>query len=149
MTEHEVKDWLKRVYNTYREVESLETLLAASRMHAEGLDRSGKYNYTGKSDTRLNGTENAFIKLADTERRYNQQMQELVKVTEEVADAIALLNDNELEVILIHRYLYFHTIEQTAELMNYSPSTIKNRQNQAIKKLCPLLSCVALSDVIE
>lgn len=149
MTEHEVKDWLKRVYNTYREVESLETLLAASRMHAEGLDRSGKYNYTGKSDTRLNGTENALIRFADTERRYNQQMQELVKVTEEVADAIALLNDNELEVILIHRYLYFHTIEQTAELMNYSPSTIKNRQNQAIKKLCPLLSCVALSDVIE
>lgn len=135
MTEHEVKDWLKRVYNTYREVESLETLLAASRMHAEGLDRSGKYNYTGKSDTRLNGTENALIRFADTERRYNQQMQELVKVTEEVADAIALLNDNELEVILIHRYLYFHTIEQTAELMNYSPKTVKRKQKKAIQKL--------------
>lgn len=135
MTEHEVKDWLKRVYNTYREVESLETLLAASRMHAEGLDRSGKYNYTGKSDTRLNGTENAFINLADIEHKYNQQMQELVKVTEEVADAIALLNDNELEVILIHRYLYFHTIEQTAELMNYSPKTVKRKQKKAIQKL--------------
>lgn len=142
MTEHEVKDWLKRVYNTYREVESLETLLAASRMHAEGLDRSGKYNYTGKSDTRLNGTENAFIKLADTERRYNQQMQELVKVTEEVADAIALLNDNELEVILIHRYLYFHTIEQTAELMNYSSRTIIRKEKEAIKKLsCCVIVC--------
>lgn len=135
MTEHEVKDWLKRVYNTYREVESLETLMTASKMHAEGLDRSGKYNYTGKSDTRLNGTENAFIKLADTERKYNQQMQELVKVTEEVADAISLLNDNELEVILIHRYLYFHTIEQTAEFMHYSPKTVKRKQKKAIQKL--------------
>lgn len=142
MTEHEVKDWLKRVYNTYREVESLETLLAASRMHAEGLDRSGKYNYTGKSDTRLNGTENAFIKLADIEHKYNQQMQELIKITEEVADAIALLNDNELEVILIHRYLYFHTIEQTAELMNYSSRTIIRKEKEAIKKLsCCVIVC--------
>lgn len=135
MTEHEVKDWLRRVYNTYREAESLETLLTASRMHAEGLDRSGKHNFTGKSDTRLNGTENAFIKLADIEHKYNQQMQELIKITEEVVNAISLLNDNELEVILIHRYLYFHTIEQTAEFMHYSPKTVKRKQKKAIQKL--------------
>lgn len=137
MTAEEIKtkNWLKRVYNTYREAESLETLLTASRMHAEGLDRSDKYNLTGKSDTRLNGTENAFIKLADTERKYNRQMQELMKVTEEVADAIELLDDNELEAVLIHRYLYFHTIEQTAELMNYSPKTVKRKQKKAIQKL--------------
>lgn len=149
MTEHEVKKWLKRAYNAYREAGSLETLLTASRMHAEGLDRSGEYNCPGKSDTRLNGTENAFIKLADTERKYNLQMQELMKVTEEVADAIELLDDIELETVLTHRYLLFHTIEQTAELMKYSTRTIKNKQNQAIKKLCPLLPCVALSDVIK
>lgn len=142
MTEHEVKDWLKRVYNTYREAESLETLLTASRMHAEGLDRSSGHNDTGKSDTRLNGTENAYINLADIEHKYNQKMQELVKVTEEVADTVALLNDNELEVILIHRYLYFHTIEQTAELMNYSSRTIIRKEKEAIKKLsCCVIVC--------
>lgn len=149
MTEREAKQWLQRARTAFREAESLETLLTASRMHAEGLDRSSGHNDTGKSDTRLNGTENAYINLADTERRYNQKIQQMIQVTKEIADAIALLNDNELEVILIHRYLYFHTIERTAELMNYSPSTIKNRQNQAIKKLCPLLSCVVLSDMIK
>lgn len=149
MTEHEVKEWLKRGYNAYRETKSLETLLTAFRMHAEGLDRSGEHNYTGRSDTHLNGTENAFLKLADIERKYKECQQKLSDISGEIFRAVSLLNDNELEIIMIHRYLYFRTIEQTAELMNYSPSTIKNRQNQAIKKLCPLLSCVALSDVIE
>ena len=31
----------------------------------------------------------------------------------------------------------FHTIEQTAELMNYSVSTVKRKQSEAIRKLIP------------
>lgn len=135
MTEHEVKEWLKRGYNAYRETKSLETLLTASRMHAEGFDRSGEYNYTGRSDTRQNGTENAFMKLADIERKYKEHQQKLSDISGEIFRAVSSLNDNELEIIMIHRYLYFHTIEQTAEFMHCSPETVKRKQKKAIQKL--------------
>lgn len=142
MTEHEVKEWLKRAYNAYKETELLKMLLTASRMHAEGLDRSGEYNYPGKSDTRLNGTETAFLRVADIERKYNEQKRELENISGEISKAIALLHDNELEVILIHRYLLFHTIEQIAEIMHYSVRSVQYKHKKAIEKLCTLLHCV-------
>ena len=39
MTENEIKIWLQRAYRAYKKAESLETLLTASVMHAEGLTR--------------------------------------------------------------------------------------------------------------
>lgn len=135
MTEHEVKIWLQRAYRAYKKAESLETLLRTSRMHAEGLCVSGEYNRTAKTDTRLNGTENAFMKLADIEQQYDDQKLKFVKAFCEIKKAIGLLDDSELKVVLIHRYLLFHTIERTAELMNYSPKTVKRKQKKAIQKL--------------
>lgn len=147
--EIKVKNWLNRAFYADKKFKALDMLLRASTMHAEGLDWVKQYNYTGKSDTRLNSTENAFLKLADIERKYNEQKQELIKTFNEISENISLLNDNELETILIHRYLLFHTIEQTAELMNYSPETVRRKTNKAIEKLCEkLLECGSL-DMIE
>ncbi len=84
--------------------------------------------------------ENALVKLADIEHRYNKLEQDLIKVSDEISDAIAKLNDEELEIVLIHRYLLFHTVELTAELMNYSTKTINRRINKAIEKLCKILN---------
>jgi len=141
--ELKVKNWLNRAFYAEKKVKALDMLLKTSRMHAEGLASHEQYNYTGKSDTALNGTENTFMKLADIEHKYIRQKHELLKVSEEIAEAIARLHDDELETVLIHRYLLFHTIEQTAELMNYSERTIRNKQNKAIQKLCRYLPCIA------
>lgn len=140
LTVEEVRHWLKRAYTIDKNLKALETLINQSREHAEGLSRNGQYNNTGKSGTRLNRTENAFIKLADIKHKYNKQEQELIKVTQEISDAIAKLNDDRLETILIYRYLFFHTEEQTAELMNYSVSTIRQQTKKAIEKLCNILN---------
>lgn len=142
--ETEVKRWLKRAFYADKKIHALEMLLRASRMHAEGLSGTSKHNYTGKSDTAINGTENAYMKVADIERRYAGQKKELEKVTEEISEAIALLHDDELETVLMHRYLLFHTIEQTAEIMHYSVRTVNYKQDEAIRKLCTLLHCFAL-----
>ena len=48
---------------------------------------------------------------------------------------IAKLNDSELETVLIHRYILFHTVEETAEIMNYSTRTVIRKIDTAIKKL--------------
>ncbi|MDE6833197.1 MAG: hypothetical protein K2J39_02955 [Ruminococcus sp.] len=142
--EIKVKNWLNRAFYADKKIKTLDMLLKASLMHAEGLTRVQQYNYTGKSDTRLNGTQDAFLKLADIEHKYNIQKQELIKIYDEVSEAISGLHDDELEAILIHRYLMFHTTEQTAELMHYSTRTIKYKHKKAIQKLCTLLPCFAL-----
>ena len=144
MTPEEIKvrNWLNRAFYADKKIKALDMLLRASVMHAEGLSRVQQYNYTGKSDTRLNGTQDAFMKLADIEHKYSKQKHELENIFVEISEAISLLHDNELETILIHRYLLFHTIEQTAELMHYSPETVRRKTNKAIRKLwVKLLEC--------
>ena len=137
MTPEEIKvrNWLNRAFYADKKIKTLDILLKASVMHAEGLTRVQQYNYTGKSDTRLNGTQDAFLELAEIEHRYNIQKQELLKIYDEVSEAISRLHDDELEAVLIHRFLLFHTIQQTADLMNYSPETVKRKQRKAIRKL--------------
>lgn len=140
MTKEEVKLWLERAFTIDKKIQALDELEKQCRERATGLARNGQYNDTGKSDTRLNGTENALIRLADLEHKYDKQKQELLKVSEEISDAIALLHDDELETVLIYRYLLFYTIEKTAKIMHYCEDTIKVRQNKAIEKLCSILN---------
>lgn len=133
--EIKVKNWLNRAFYAEKKVKALDMLVRQCRTHAERLSRCGEGNYTGKSDTVLNGTENTFMKLVDMEQKYSDQRKELENIFGEISEAIALLHDDELEAVLIHRYLMFHTIEQTAELMNYSSETVRRKTNKAIKKL--------------
>lgn len=137
MTPEEIrlKKWLQRAFYADKKIKSLDMLLKTFRTHAEGLDGTRQYKHTGRSDTRLNGTETAFIAIADIERKYSQQKSELLKLRKDISEAISLLQDDELETVLIHRYLLFHTIEQTAEIMNCSPETVKRKQRKAIEKL--------------
>lgn len=140
--EIKVKNWLQRAFYADKKMQSLKMLLKASKMHAEGLSMCGDSNNKGKSDTVLNGTETAFLRVADTERKYSEQKREFENISGEISDAIALLHDEELETILIHRYLLFHTIEQIAEIMHYSVRSVQYKHKKAIEKLCTLLHCV-------
>lgn len=137
MTTEELKAkyWLNRAFYAEKKVRALDMLVRQCRERAEGLSRCGEDNDKGKSDTSLNGTENASMKLLDMERKFNDQKSELIKISDEISDAIAGLHDDDLETVLMHRYLLFHTIEQTAELMHYSPETVKRKQKKAIEKL--------------
>lgn len=139
MTTEDIKFWLKRAFYANKKIQALDALVKQCRERVDGLSAKFEHNDKAKSDTRLNGTENAFINLADVEYRYNEQKQELLKVSEEISDTITLLHDYELETVLIYRYLLFYTIEQTAELMNYSPKSIRLKTKKAIEKLCELI----------
>lgn len=133
--ELKVKNWLNRAFYAEKKVNALDMLIKQCRERAEGLIRCGQYNDSGRSDTALNGTESTFMKLADMEQKYSRQKAELLEISDEISKAVAELHDDDLETVLIHRYLLFHTIEQTAEFMNYSPETVKRKQRKAIGKL--------------
>lgn len=139
----EIKHWLNRAFYADKKVKALEMLLKQHRERAEGFAVCCECNDKGKSSGRKNSTEDALIRLADIEQKLQQQIAELSGITAEIVDAVSKLCDNDLETVLIHRYLLFHTVEETAELMNYSPRTVRDKQKKAIEKLCLLLPCFA------
>lgn len=142
--QNEIRDWLNRAFYADKKVKVLEMLLKQCRERAEGAAVCYEGNDKGKSSGSENSTENALIKLVDTEHKLQRQIIELVDISGEIFDAISKINDDDLETVLIHRFLLFHTVEETAEIMNYSPRTVRDKQKKAIEKLCLLLPCFAV-----
>lgn len=135
--ELELKNWLHRAFYADKKAKALGMLVEQCRGRAQGLSSSGDGNDTSKSSSAKNGTENALMKLAEMEERFERQKVECVNISDEVSQAISKLNDIDLEAVLIHRYLLFHTVEETAEILNYDPRTVKRKIKAAIKKMSP------------
>lgn len=131
----EIKRWLNRAFYAEKKVKALKTFLRLCRERAEGLSVCCEGNDKGKCSGSKNGTEDALMKLVDTEHKLQRQIIELVAISDEIFDAISKIGDDDLETVLIHRYILFHTIEETAEIMNYGRETVKRKTNQAIEKL--------------
>lgn len=137
MTENELdmKRWLNRAFYAEKKARALEMLVSQCRERAQGLSHSSEGNDTSHSSTPKNGTENAFMKLAETVEKAEAQKAEAACLVSEIWDAISQLHDDDLETVLIHRYILFHTIEQTAELLNYDTRTVYRKIEKAIKKM--------------
>ena len=133
--QNEVKNWLNRAFYADKKVSALESLVKQLRERAQSVSVCYECNDTGKSSSAKNGVENAYMRLADTEMKLRAQIIELLDIDDEIRNAISLLNDNDLETVMIHRYLLFHTVEETAELINCSPETVKRKHRKAIEKL--------------
>lgn len=141
--QREVKHWLNRAFYADKKVKALEMLLRQYRERAESVSVCCEGNDKGKCSGSKNGTEDALMKLVDTEHKLQHQIFELLDITDEISEAISKLQDNDLETVLIHRYILFHTIEETAEIMNYSVRATQYKHKKAIEKLCTLLHCFA------
>ncbi|MCR5074661.1 MAG: hypothetical protein K6A79_02470 [Ruminococcus sp.] len=140
MTELELKHWLNRAFYADKKAKALDALAQQCRERAQGLTVNWECTDVGKSDGAQNGTENALMKLADIERKALNLRLECANILSETLAAIWKLEDDDLEAVLINRYVLYYTIEQTAEIMNYATSTVKNKIKKAIQKLCTKMS---------
>ena len=140
LEEFDIRHWLNRAFYADKKAKALDMLVRQCRERAEGLTRGSEGNDKGKSDGAENGTENALMKLAEMEEQAEQLRVEAVATTAEVWELIRKLNDDDLETVLIYRYILFYTIEKTAEVMNYHPNTVKIKVKKAMQKLCTEMS---------
>lgn len=131
----DIRDWLNRAFRAEKKAQALQMLVQQRRENATGLVRVAEGNDKGKSDTSKNGTESSLIQLVDVEEKFQKCKAEAERVTEEIFKAISSLNDDELEAVLINRYLNYMTIEDTAEFMGYGVTTIKRKIKEAISKM--------------
>lgn len=144
MTENELelRHWLNRAFYADKKAKALDALVQQCRERAQGLTANWECNDTGKSDGAENGTENALMRLAEIISKADMQKAEAVNISAEIQNAISTLHDDDLEAVLIHRYLLFETVEQTAESIGYDARTIKRKVRKALEKLSPnVLEC--------
>lgn len=132
----DTRHWLNRAFYADKKAKALDMLVAQCRERATGLVRASE-NDTGRSGTAKNGTENALVQLAEIEEKATAQKAEAVRVSAEIQNAIAQLHDDDLEAVLIHRYLLFETVEKTAESIGYDPRTVMRKIKRAIEKMSP------------
>ncbi|MDE6519689.1 MAG: hypothetical protein K2K91_04410 [Ruminococcus sp.] len=134
----QLKEWLKRAEKADKSVKLWRSRLEHDRELARGKkSMSGSGTYSNSS---LNSTEDALIKLAETERILQEKKAEFKRIYDEIDSVIRKMKDDDLQTVLYWHYLKFLTWEETAHKMNYGISTIKYKHKKALEKLCTQLS---------
>ena len=123
--------WLNRAFHAEKNYKAWTAKLERDRSIAERLTRSAD----GAGNPSGNGTETALIRLADTEQRTQERLQELVKIREEITAVIEAVPDLDAQTILIRHYLAYETFEQIAEKMHYDERTIRRKHLKALEKI--------------
>lgn len=129
--------WLNRAFYAEKKVKALESIRKRDRERTQQITANYEGKDKGKSDGRKNGVEEALMMLAESDEKYDNALHDYSILRREIETAIENLHDDELETIFMYRYLDYKTMEQIAELMNYSKISIQRKHKKGIEKLIP------------
>ncbi len=133
MTETEMRNYLEGHFYASKKIKALEAERKQLRMNAQG----GAISFEGNNTTgKSNATERNLMRLADEEKEIDEQIVRLRQKQRDIRQLISSLNDDDLEAVLIFRYIVHNTEEQTAEKLNYAPRTVQEKIKKAVSKLC-------------
>lgn len=133
MTETEMRNYLEGHFYASKKIKALEAERRQLRMNAQG----GAISFEGNNTTgKSNATERNLMCLADEEKEIDEQIVRLRQKQRDIRQLISSLNDDDLEAVLIFRYIVHNTEEQTAEKLNYAPRTVQEKIKKAVSKLC-------------
>lgn len=133
MTETEMRNYLEGHFYASKKIKALEAERKQLRMSAQG----GAISFEGNNTTgKSNATERNLMRLADEEKEIDEQIVRLRQKQRDIRQLISSLNDDDLEAVLIFRYIVHNTEEQTAEKLNYAPRTVQEKIKKAVSKLC-------------
>ena len=133
MTEEQTAkiNWLNRAFHAEKAAMAWRAKLERDRSLAERISRTGDGSGGGQG----NGTENALLRLAQTEAETRERLRELVNIREEISTAIRQVDDPDMQAILVRHYLAYETFEMIAEKMHYSFITIRRKHKAALDKV--------------
>ena len=133
MTEAKMRDYLEKHFYASKKIKALESERTQLRLSATGSAIIQEGSYT---TTKENGTERKLMSLADREKELDDEIFELKSLQQSIRQLIYSLQDDDLESVLIFRYISYHTEKQTAEELNYAVRTVQEKTKKAIRKLC-------------
>lgn len=121
--------WLNRAFHAEKAAKAWLAKLERDRSLAERITHgAGSPGGTPSG----NSTEDALIRLATTEQETQQRLRELVAIREEITQAIAAVDDYDMQAILVRHYLAYETFEMIAEKMHYDESTVRRKHKKAL-----------------
>lgn len=115
----------KRITAKERQLESLKAHAAYVSPQITGMPKN--------SPSQRSFVEETAIKIADLENWIRSQIDELVRLRREIADAISAINHPEYEPLLEMRYLSFMSWEEIATTMDISLRYVFKQHNKALE----------------
>ena len=133
MTEEQLEKikWLNRAFHAEKEAKAWQAKLERDRSLAERISRSG----SGTGGVQGNSTEDALIRLAQTEEDAHDRLRALAAIRDEICTAIKSVDDPDMRAILVRHYLVYETFETIADKMHYDESTIRRKHKRALEKI--------------
>lgn len=137
MTEEQLKKirWLNRAFHAEKSYKAWVAKLERDRSIAKRITRGLESTGGGSPGGAGNNTEDALIRLADTERGVQDRLRALAGIREEITQAIITVEDYDMQAILVRHYLAYETFDVIAERMHYDKRTIQRKHKAAIDKI--------------
>lgn len=126
------KEFLQQAYYAQQEVEFKLEEIARLESLATRTTATLKSTPSG-SNAATSKIETAVAKMEDQRTRLAEEVTELLKITEEVADAINKVQNYAEKQILKYRYLRFYDWKQISILMKMSSRQLYRLHSQALE----------------
>ena len=124
-------NYLNQARHLQKKIQALKNLKQDNKM-LSGMS----YENTGaKNCNNSNSVECKMFRIADMSMKIDEEIQRLERLTDEIFAVICNLGDDELETILIYRFLQFMTIGNIAKEMHYDEKTVSRKLHKAIEKI--------------
>lgn len=129
---------LSKAFYLNKNIDALKLVLQMNKSLAEKCTANYNNNGASKSISDKNGQEDIIHQIIDLSNKINEQINEMIKSRNEIADLINKSKVAEHLAILSRRYLLYQTMEQIADEMYYSSKTIQRKHKSAIEELVSL-----------
>ena len=138
LKQKEMIQLLSKAFYLNKNIDALKLVLEMNKSLTEKC--TANYNNSGvsKSISDKNGQEDIIHQVIDLSNKINEQINEMIKSRNEIADLISKSKVAEHLAILSRRYLLYQTMEQIADEMYYSSKTIQRKHKAAIEELVSL-----------
>lgn len=136
-SELNAQDWLNRMHDTARFIESLE---AKREEVISSLSGIGKYDADSiPAQTGENSTETKNLLYSKLSAEIEKNTSILMAEDNRTLDVILMVKDPRMKSVLIDRYLSRLKWEDIAVKQNYSVSWIYKLHESALRKVCPFI----------
>lgn len=127
------KQYLRQAYRLNElinsDIQELEQLKALSKS-ISSPNLSGMPSGSRKQEAPF---VNAVIKIVDLEKVIDAEIDRFVDLKKEIRDKLFQIKDKNERLILQNRYLLFHTWEQIAEELDFTPQWVQEIHKRALK----------------
>ena len=135
----EVIAFLNKAFHLEKNITALVAVHESNISLAERCTASYENSGAGRAINNENSQENIIHKIIDLSAKINNEIDKLIDARNEVSELINTLDNAEYKAILTRRYLLYQSMQEIADVMNYSGKTIQRKHKQAIDNITPFI----------